>query len=61
MKKILVFVFCIVLLISGVACKANKDHNSNSQISEIDIADEEYEAFEKKRLIESQYYIGEQF
>ena len=50
MKKILVFVFCIVLLINGVACKANKGHNSNSQISEIDIADDEYEAFVKSTI-----------
>ncbi len=50
MKKILVFVFCIVLLISGVSCKANKDHNSNSQIAEIDIADDEYEAFVKSTI-----------
>ncbi len=27
----------------------------------LDYSDEEYEIFEKKRLIESQYYIGEQF
>jgi hypothetical protein len=27
----------------------------------LDYSDEEYEIFEKKRIIESEYYIGEQF